>query len=68
MMELVSDGGQSRQDESAAVLNCPFCGGSNLLSGSWYIDDSEVVAVECGTCYAGAPADVWGKRHEQTDH
>lgn len=41
---------------------CPFCGSTNLLDGSWYIDDEEVDAVECARCAAGAPASVWNRR------
>lgn len=48
----------------AALLPCPFCGGTNLLSGYWSLDDEEVDAVECGDCYAGAPITAWNKRHE----
>jgi len=32
---------------------CPFCGSTDLLGGSWYIDDDEVAAIECNNCKAG---------------
>jgi len=41
---------------------CPFCGSTDLVDGSWYIDDDEVDAVECDACKAGAPASVWNER------
>jgi hypothetical protein len=41
---------------------CPFCGSTNLLDGSWYVDDEEVAAIECDDCKAGAPASVWNRR------
>jgi hypothetical protein len=41
---------------------CPFCGSTDLIDGSWYIDDEEVDAVECNACKAGAPTRVWNER------
>lgn len=42
---------------------CPFCGGTQLIAGHWYLDDEgEVDAVECDNCKAGAPATVWLQR------
>jgi len=43
---------------------CPFCGSTDLVGGSWYIDDEEVDAIECEECKAGAPARVWNQRTE----
>ena len=44
------------------VLPCPFCGSTNLLTGSWYLDDEEVDSIECVDCAAGAPASSWTRR------
>ena len=44
------------------ALPCPFCGSTDLVDGSWYIDDEEVDAIECNQCKAGAPAAVWNQR------
>jgi len=41
---------------------CPFCGSTNLVDGSWYLEDEEVAAIECNDCTAGAPASVWNRR------
>jgi len=41
---------------------CPHCGSTDLLDGSWYLDDEEVDAIECNACKAGAPASVWNER------
>lgn len=44
---------------------CPFCGSANLLEGTWDLDSKgEVIAVECGDCYAGAPLSTWNNRSE----
>ena len=43
---------------------CPHCGSTDLVDGSWYVDDEEVDAVECEQCKAGAPASVWNDRAE----
>jgi hypothetical protein len=45
-------------------LPCPHCGSTDLIDGSWYIDDAEVDAVECESCKAVAPAEVWNQRAE----
>lgn len=44
-------------------LPCPFCGATNLLDGSWYLDDDgEHEALECADCFAGAPVKSWNRR------
>ena len=43
-------------------FDCPFCGSSDLVDGSWYVDDWEVDAIECENCKAGAPLTVWSGR------
>ncbi|MEO1082428.1 MAG: hypothetical protein AAFY29_22930 [Pseudomonadota bacterium] len=52
------------------ALPCPHCGSTDLVMGSWYLDDpdasdleGEVPAIECKGCGAGSPAHVWNKRH-----
>ena len=64
---------QAEQPDTAEVspsqeplLRCPFCGSDNLLDGFWCLDDEEVDAVECGSCYAGAPIKSWNNRHATT--
>lgn len=45
------------------LMPCPFCGGADLSSNEWWIeDDSEVQAVECNNCKAGSPRSVWNAR------
>ncbi|TQV85228.1 hypothetical protein FKG94_03290 [Exilibacterium tricleocarpae] len=46
-------------------MHCPFCGGTNLLTNIWDVDDQEVDALECDTCKAGAPMAAW-MRHNAT--
>lgn len=43
---------------------CPFCGGTDLSTNDWWFidDEGEVDAIECKTCYAGAPLKTWLKR------
>ncbi|MEM1189894.1 MAG: hypothetical protein AAGI72_15285 [Pseudomonadota bacterium] len=51
------------------ALPCPHCGSTDLVKGSWYLDDpdasdleGEVPAIECKGCGAGSPAHVWNQR------
>lgn len=45
------------------LLCCPFCGSDNLVDGIWWLDEQgEIDAVECATCYAGAPVNSWNNR------
>lgn len=49
------------------IQPCPFCGGTEFDSNTWLMDDedspfTEVDAVECRGCKAGAPLDVWNTR------
>lgn len=56
--------GEPRGADAVVFLSCPFCGSTELLGGSWYLDDEgEVDAVECSKCFAGAPAKTWNNRH-----
>lgn len=55
---------------------CPFCGSTDLQTGSWCIDESEayelvkpgdlgeVPSIECNRCMGSAPAENWNKRHQ----
>lgn len=55
-------------------LPCPFCGSTDLVTGSWCIDDDEahelvspgdageVPSVECNRCLGSAPAENWNRR------
>lgn len=43
---------------------CPFCGCRELSENTWHLDDaedplSEVDALECNSCKAGAPVEAW---------
>jgi hypothetical protein len=51
---------------TSSAAPCPFCGSTNLVDGSWYVDDEEVAAIECDDCKAGAPASVWDRRANDT--
>ena len=46
----------------ALEMPCPFCGSTDLTKNQWSLEDTEVDAVECSDCYAGAPAETWIKR------
>jgi len=51
-------------DHSAPGMNrtrWPFCNSTDLVTGSWYLDDGEVDALECSECFAGAPVATWGR-------
>ena len=53
---------------------CLFCGGTELITGSWCIDDDEahelvkagdlgeVPSIECNRCLGSAPAEIWNRR------
>jgi hypothetical protein len=52
---------------------CPFCGSTDLVIGSWFIDDrahelvkpgefGEVLSIECNRCLGSAPAENWNRR------
>lgn len=43
---------------------CLYCDSTDLVDGSWYLDDEEVDAIECNSCKAGAPASVWNQRRD----
>lgn len=48
-------------------MNCPLCGCDDLDTNSWIMDDadgpfSEVPALECRNCKAGAPVEAWNRR------
>lgn len=46
-----------------AALPCPFCGSTDLQYGEWCLQDCDVTpAIECATCYAGAPFEAWQRR------
>ena len=56
------------------IMPCPFCGGTELITGSWCIDDDEahelvkagdldeVPSIECNRCLGSAPAEIWNRR------
>ncbi len=48
--------------EQALEMPCPFCGSTYLIKGLWSLGGGEVDAVECNSCFAGAPVDAWIKR------
>ena len=44
---------------------CPFCGGTDLVVGSLFLDndaDAEVLSIECKNCYGAAPYHSWQRR------
>ena len=55
------------------LKQCPFCGSTDLITGSWCIDDDEahelvkagdlgeVPSIECNRCLGSAPAEIWNK-------
>jgi hypothetical protein len=55
-------------------LPCPFCGSTDLVTGSWCVDDDEahelvnpgdlgeVPSIECNRCLGSAPAENWNRR------
>ena len=46
------------------LLQCPFCGSKQLRVDTMYFDDSgERDGVECMTCEAIAPVDIWNQRN-----
>lgn len=40
---------------------CPFCGGKHFSENTWSLESGEVDALECNSCYAGAPLSSWNK-------
>jgi hypothetical protein len=56
------------------LKQCPFCGSTDLITGSWCIDDDEahelvkagdlgeVPIIECNRCLGSAPAEIWNNR------
>jgi len=44
------------------LLPCPFCGGTDLNDQDWWGDDGDMDAIECRTCLASAPAQIWNLR------
>ena len=53
---------------------CPFCGSTDLITGSWCIDDDEahelvkpgdlgeIPSIECNRCLGSAPSEIWDRR------
>lgn len=60
--------------EAEQRLPCPFCGGTDLITGSWCIDDDEahelvkpgdlgeIPSIECNRCLGSAPREIWDRR------
>jgi hypothetical protein len=49
--------------EARPARPCPFCGGTNLVFHDWVMDDaSDVLSIECSTCYGAAPYHSWQRR------
>ena len=53
------------QQQLQQALPCPFCGSTDLTSNLWALEESEVGAIECNNCYAGAPFTTWNTRADQ---